>query len=315
MQFEPVAFDSMGVKSSCFLIEAGNDRLIVDPGVSIESDSFPLSESRRLYLRSTMNHKVKKKAKTADAAVISHYHYDHYTQEPDRKVYGRKELYVKHPEQDINDEQRERAVTLLDEVEDVADQIEYADGRSFYFDAFSLKFGDPFWHGAANTGMGQVIPLVVEENASGRKLLYTSDMDGPVEDEATQWIIDEEPDVLVLNGAPTYMLDFVLDYEEYAKAVLNLVDIIEEVTPSKIILDHHLLRDYRYEDLYRVAFEAANANGVTMHTAAEEQGDQPKVREAYQENGGTKWSDWPRPSHNQLERLASGEGPDDVFRA
>ncbi|MDY6770883.1 MAG: MBL fold metallo-hydrolase [Candidatus Nanohaloarchaea archaeon] len=313
MDIEYVAFDSMGVQGSCFRVSGGDDRVIVDPGISMETDAFPLSESERMYLRSTMKNRLTKKAKQANVAAISHYHYDHYTEEPDRKIYGRKRLLLKDPEQDINDEQRERAAELLDGVKGLADRIDHADGRTFYFDGFKLSFGDAMWHGGAGTGMGKVVPMVFKDNATGRSVLYTSDLDGPVEDDAADWIVEQEPDVIIHNGAPTYMLDLVLDYQGYAKGVLNLKRVIEEVGPSKIVLDHHLLRDYRYRDLYRVAFDAARDNGVTMNTAAEELGDQPKVREAYEEADEARWSDWPTPDESQLERLAAGEDPDTVL--
>lgn len=313
MDIEYVAFDSMGVQGACFRVMAGDDRVIVDPGLSIEMDTFPLSESERMYLRSDHKLAVKKKAKKSNILAISHYHYDHYTEEPDRKIYGRKQMLVKSPDEDINDEQRHRANELLSQVRDVADEIEYADGQTYYFDRFKLQFGDPLWHGAADTEMGKVVPLLFEDNSSGRRVLYTSDMDGPVEDDGLDWIKAKDPDVLIHNGAPTYMLDFVLGYEEYARGVLNLIEIIEDVTPSKIVLDHHLLRDYRYRDLYRAAFDAARDNGVTITTAAEEQGDKPRVLRAYEANGPSKWSEWPAPDRGQLEALADGTDPDVVL--
>jgi predicted metallo-beta-lactamase superfamily hydrolase len=144
-------------------------------------------------------------------------------------------------------------------------------------------------------------------------VLYTSDLDGPVEDDGLDWIKTKDPDVLIHNGAPTYMLDFVLGYQEYAQGVLNLIEIIEDVSPSTIVLDHHLLRDYRYRDLYRAAFDAARDNGVTITTAAEEQGDKPRVLRAYEENGPSKWSEWPAPDRGQLEALADGKDPDTVL--
>jgi predicted metallo-beta-lactamase superfamily hydrolase len=313
MDLEYIAFDSMGVKSSCFQVASERSTVVVDPGVTIESDSFPLSESQRMYRKRTYEHEVKKKAKNADAVAISHYHYDHYTPEPDRKMYGRKRLLLKHPEKEINDEQRERAAEFLDGVRGMTDRVDYADGRTFYFDGFKLSVGEPMWHGTEETKMGTVVPMMFEDNGSGRRVLYTSDLEGPVEEEYVDWIVDRDPDELILNGFPIYMLEFVKEYSHYARAVLNLKQIIEEVRPSKIVLDHHLLRDYRYRELYGPAFRAATDNGVTMRTAAEEMGDDPQVVRAYRENGPTEWREWPSPTTDDLERIADGSDPEIVL--
>jgi len=134
-----------------------------------------------------------------------------------------------------------------------------------------------------------------------------------VEEDAVEWVIEQDPDMMIVNGAPTYMLDFVLDYQEYAQGVLNLRRIIDEAQPEKIILDHHLLRDYRYQDLYDVAFKSAEKNRVEMHTAAEEHGNRPKVVTAYEGRGTGKWKSWPQPTLRQLQDLADGEDPEEVF--
>lgn len=313
MDIEYIAFDSLGVQSSCFQVSAGNETAIIDPGLSIQADSFPLSESKRLYLRSTYKHKIKKKAKQADVGVISHYHYDHFTQEPDRKIYGRKRMLVKDPDTAINEEQQDRAHELLDAIDTMANRIDVADGQTFYLDQLKLKFGKPQWHGPQDTEMGQVLPLVIEDTSTDRRVLYTSDLDGPVETDARDWIVRQDPDVMIYNGPPTYLLDFVLDYQDFAKGMQNMITIIEDVSPSTIILDHHLLRDYRYKDLFRPVFTAAEQYNTAIHTAAEEQGETPVVAEAYQDNGPTKWTDWPTPTRDDIDQLAQGIPPAKVF--
>ena len=313
MDIEYIAFDSLGVQASCFQVTAGNETAIVDPGLSIQADSFPLSESKRLYLRSTYKHRIKKKAKQADVGVISHYHYDHFTQEPDRKIYGRKRMFVKDPDNDINDEQKKRSHELLEKIESMTNRIDVADGQTFYLDRLKLAFGEPQWHGPPETEMGQVIPLMIEDTSTDRSVLYTSDLDGPVDTDARDWIIRQDPDEIIYNGPPTYLLDFVLDYQDYAKGVQNMISVIEEVAPSKIVLDHHLLRDYRYEDLFRPVYIAAEQHNTTVHTAADEHGEQPVVMDAYQDNGATKWTDWPTPTRDDIDQLAQGIPPSKVF--
>jgi predicted metallo-beta-lactamase superfamily hydrolase len=59
-----------------------------------------------------------------------------------------------------------------------------------------------------------------------------------------------------------------------------------------LILDHHLLRDYRYPDLYCEIYKKAKKFGLRVCTAAEFVGKEPAVLSAYKRNGPTKWKEW-----------------------
>jgi hypothetical protein len=108
IEFEPVWFDSFGAKSSCVLVATPEVRILIDPGVAVMQPSFPASTAKKLYWYERGKFAIRRAAKQADVVVISHYHYDHFT-DFDPALYKNKLLLAKNPNEYINDSQRERA--------------------------------------------------------------------------------------------------------------------------------------------------------------------------------------------------------------
>jgi hypothetical protein len=108
LSFEPVWFDSLGAKSSCTLVKTPEVSVLIDPGVAVMQPSFPASWAKKLYWETKGRLAIKRAAKRADVVVVSHYHYDHFT-DFDRSLYEGKLLLAKNPNEYINDSQRGRA--------------------------------------------------------------------------------------------------------------------------------------------------------------------------------------------------------------
>lgn len=123
-----------------------------------------------------------------------------------------------------------------------------------------------------------------------RRLLEGLEADVEVADE----IIEIDPDLLIIDDPPTYLLGFIFAYYNLARGIINLCRILEEVSSETIILDHHLLRDYRYLDLLYSVYRRARELGRRLSTAAELMGFRPLVLEAYETHGPTRWSSWSR---------------------
>lgn len=290
MEIKFIAFDSFGVKSSCVYVETDH-RIIIDPGTAFEASSFPLSLATRLAYDAKYEMKVRRYLRKAEIVIVSHYHYDHHI--PSRRIYRKKILLLKDPSKHINKSQMERAEIFRD--------LDYkiADGRKYEFGGTKISFSKPAWHGVKGTRLGYVLMTTIEYD--GFKLLHSSDIDGPVISSYADYIIKERPDLLILDGYPTYILGYIASYRNLAKAVLNTVKICKHV--KNIVLDHHLLRDYRYRDLYYVAYEYAKKHNVDLRSAAELLGKEPKVLEAYRRNGPTKWKKWQRIDKLKLRKL------------
>lgn len=276
MEVEYVAFDSFGVKSSCIFLQTKDIAICIDPGIAAEAKSFPLPEIKKQALKIKYKKAIKKACKKADVIVITHYHYDHHI--PEASLYKEKHLLIKNPFKEINKSQKKRAEYFLSLVKNKANKIEIADGREFRFGNTYIKFSKPLWHGIKGTKLGKVIMVSVKDNE--QKVVYSSDIDGPSIREYAKIIVKENPDLIILDGFPSYLLGYIASTKNLKRAIKNTLYITEN-TNAKIILDHHLLRDYRYLEFYHEVFEKAKELGKTVHTAAEELGKEPMVLKTF----------------------------------
>ncbi|MFQ6105931.1 MAG: hypothetical protein ACE5NL_02555, partial [Candidatus Hydrothermarchaeaceae archaeon] len=79
----------------------------------------------------------------------------------------------------------------------------------------------------------------------------------------------EKPDVVYADGPMTYMLGYRYSAKSLEASVKNMIDVIENTSIKKLILDHHLLRDIRWNERIKGVFDAAKERGVEILTAAE----------------------------------------------
>lgn len=307
MDIEYIAFDSLGVKSSCTFVKTKDVSICIDPGIAVETGTFPLPKSKRIELVSEYKDKIAEACSKSDIIVISHYHYDHHQVIPE--WYEGKTLLVKDPENKINKSQRKRSSDLLEEIN--PEEVKIADSGKFNFGGTEIKFSDPLFHGLKDTKLGYI--LMTKILTPDYSLLHTSDLDGPSEEEYADLIIEENPNLLILDGAPTYLLGFIHSYYNLCRAVLNLRKIIRESDIEKIILDHHALRDYRYKDFYHLAFEEAEKQGKILHTAAEEMDITPAVIKGYKENGPTKWKNWDKLTESEMRKILGNAKENDLL--
>jgi hypothetical protein len=297
MEIKYVAFDSFGVKSSCIFLETKDVAICIDPGVAAETDSFPLPFLTRQALKMKYKQAIKKACREADVIVITHYHYDHHI--PEANLYKGKHLLIKDPIRNINKSQRERAAYFLELVKKKAKKIEIADGKEFKFGDTRVKFSKAVWHGPAGTNLGKVIMVTVKD--SEEKVLHSSDIDGPYIRDYAKTIVKEKPELIILDGFPSYLLGFLASIENLRRVIRNTIYILEN-THAKIILDHHLLRDYRYREIYYEVYKRADELDREVHTAAEEIGKEPEVIKGYKKYGLTRWKTWPKFTFEYLEK-------------
>ncbi len=105
-------------------------------------------------------------------------------------------------------------------------------------------------------------------------------------------IIEENPDVLIIDGPPTYLLGYIMSYKNLKKSIKNLKNIVEKTDFKTMLIDHHLLRDYRYRDLLHEVYETGKKLRKNVITAAEYNNKKPAVIEGYEKFGPTKWKTW-----------------------
>lgn len=299
MKVDLVAFDSFGIKSMCTRVETKDITVTIDPGIAVETSSFPLPDDEKIRLVMEYEEAIRKSCKASEVIVITHYHYDHHIPVADEEMYGDKVLLIKDPSHYINKSQRYRASEFLSLVEGVAKEIKIADGLSMKFGNTNLNFSRPLWHGVKKSKLGYVLMLAIREE---EKVLFSSDISGPMIEEYASIIIKEKPDILILDGPPTYILGYIMSYKNLARAISNIEKIVEKIE-GKIILDHHLMRDYRYKDLLKIVYNKASELEKEVLSAAEAQGEVPMVLKGLKKYGKTKWEKWDPITREKLEKM------------
>ena len=277
MKITPLAADSMGVRSMATFIETGSHRVLIDPGARIEALRFGLVphvmekwclekhlELIRLFARST------------DIIVITHYHDAHLLFD-DPGFYHGKTLYVKNPNQSIDANQRSRAFTWLRSVRRIAEEVVYADGRTIVWEAARMVFSKPVPHGSMDK-REFVIQVAVHEHDT--TFLFTSDVEGLVHDKQIEFILEQNPGILYLDGPETYPQGGVEDNPRFKSALRRLQTVLEKTRIVLLIIDHHLLRDLQWKSKIQSLLSFAQQKGIRVTTAAGFRGEDEKLLEA-----------------------------------
>ncbi len=157
-------------------------------------------------------------------------------------------------------------------------EVRYPEGSKVSFGDTTLRFTRPMFHGIEFSTVGWVFATYVEYG--GKKLIHSSDLVGPVIEDQAQWIIDQKPDILFLDGPMTYMFGYMLNRVNLDRAADNAARIVEEAGAELMVYDHHLLREPRYREHTAPVWETAKEGDTEVKTAAEYLGQRPKVLEA-----------------------------------
>ncbi|MEM2972072.1 MAG: MBL fold metallo-hydrolase [Candidatus Bathyarchaeia archaeon] len=265
-QIVPLAFDSFGVRSMATFIETSDLKILIDPGVSLAPIRYGLEPHPLEWQRLNETwENIKRYAEEAEVLVVTHYHYDHH--DPSYpELYRAKTVFIKHPAENINRSQKERAEFFLNAIKGKPKRLETADGKSFQLGKTCINFSRAVCHGT-NPRLGYVTEVSIKSN--NEKFLYTSDVEGPSLREQIDFILNEKPDVLFVDGPMTYMLGYRYSLKSLEISNNNLVKAIEETAVNTVVLDHHFLRDLNYKMRIKPVYEAAEKRGVRVVTAAE----------------------------------------------
>jgi predicted metallo-beta-lactamase superfamily hydrolase len=119
-----------------------------------------------------------------------------------------------------------------------------------------------------------VVSVVVEKN---KKILFTSDVEGPIVESVAEYIIKENPDIVIIDGPPTYFLGYKFSQMDLERSIENLKKISREI--DKVVLDHHLLRDLNYRERLSDVYKRGN-----VFTYAEMNGEEINMLEAHRKD-------------------------------
>jgi len=255
-------------------VETKDVRIFIDPGVSVSPDRYSLPPHKiELDRHREMWEAIKRWVSISDIIIISHYHYDHHN--PDEpEIYDKKDVFLKHPREFINENQKERAATFLSRIEGHVKTVNIADGKSFNFGNTRIIFSPPIFHGLS-AQLGYIIQVFIEES---EKFIFTSDVQGPLNDDGLNFIIEKCPNLLLIDGPATYLLGSHYKKHDINLSIENLEKIIDQTPLSNLIIDHHLLRDMNWADYIKDLTKIKN--GVIISSAAGYLGKKEELLEA-----------------------------------
>jgi len=274
MKILPIAFDSLGVRSMATYVETSDVKIFIDPGVSVSPDRYSLPPHKiELDRYHKMWETIKKWVKNSDIIVVTHYHYDHHN--PDEPyIYEKKDIFLKNPREFINESQRVRAAYFLSRIEPYVKSITIADGKSINLGKTTIKLSEPVFHGLS-ARLGFVIQVFIEENG---RFIFTSDVQGPVNKAALNFIIENSPDTIFVDGPATYLLGSHFKKCDIDSSLENLKKVILEAPIKKLVIDHHLLRDLNWQEFTKLLKNIKE--NIEIESAARFRGEKEDILEA-----------------------------------
>jgi hypothetical protein len=268
MQIIPIAFDSMGTRSMATYVETDDIKIMIDPAVALGAKRYGLPP-HPVELQRKDEHwmEIKKYTAQADILIVTHYHYDHHNpSEP--QVYKDKILFTKHPDENINKSQKDRAKYFLNVIEKLPADMEYSDGKEFKFGDTTVIFSPAVPHGN-NDRLGYVTEVCID--AGDYKLLHTSDIEGGNLDCQCEFIINQDPNIVIFDGPMTYPFENIIP---------NLIKILEQTKVEKLIIDHHYLRNINWKEKLSPVYDTAVSLNKRLCCVAEFLGKKEELLEA-----------------------------------
>ncbi len=269
MKIIPLAFDSFGVRSMCTLLETGRLKLLIDPGVALGPTRYGLGptgeEWKALELSRSL---IMEAAGRADVAAVTHYHYDHHPFPEDGEMYEAcfrgKVVLAKDRRKNLNLSGKRRGALFEERAAPLAGRLEWADGREFE-EGERIEFSPAVWHGDVGSRVGTVTMLYVEKGG----FLFGSDAQSLADPEALRWVLEKNPEFMILDGYPTLFVGWRMSQKAFEASAENLKRAVGETQAETILLEHHLLRDLNYREKMKGVFELAERKGKRLLSAAE----------------------------------------------
>ena len=285
---EPLAFESLGVRSMSCLIETPDIKMLVDPGIALGPRFGLLPHPKEYRVRSQLRSVLIKESHKADVITISHYHHDHYTPnyvenvfigsspEDATSIIQDKTLIIKDFRENVNASQRRRGWLFWRFAQKYSKEVLIADGKEYQFGETKIKFSKPVPHGEAGSSLGWVTMLVV--NFDGLKVMHASDIQGPIFEGTVDSILQENPEILIAGGPPLYLAGGLVDEIVVRRSKGNINRLCQTV--ENVILDHHVMRSLDWHIFLESARRNAESIGHILQSAARFKGLEENLLEA-----------------------------------
>ncbi len=266
MNVIPLGADSLGVRSMATYVEVAGTGILIDPGATLAPARFglpPVNEEWEALRRS--NDRISAYAARAAFVFVSHYHEDHFRSDP--ASYAGRVALVKDPRRMVQGLQARRGAELWKALEPVA-RVQPADAWTHREGRLALEVSPPLAHGVEATALGYVVALTVVDEAERERFVFASDVQGPLSAVPTAYLIRQRPTLLYLSGPPSY-LEGQLGGAAIERGIDNLLRILD-ATGSRVILDHHALRDVRYASRFARLWQTGRVVTAAGHLGRED---------------------------------------------
>ncbi len=271
---EPLCAESLGVRSFCFYVETPDISVLIDPSVALapRRDGYP-PHLREIAAAKFSRDLILERSKKCTVLTISHYHFDHYTtslnqiyqwtnEKIAKELYEGKVVLAKDRSNKslINYSQKKRSYHLYKRKDC---DIRSADSESFQFGQTTIRFSEPVWHGTEGTKLGWILMTTIEYD--DEKILHASDVQGPMSEHALSLIEEEQPNILLVAGPPTYLKS--VPQEDLELGITSLKKLASLI--KVIVVDHHLLRDEKWKKHLKDVYKAAKKKSNQIYCVAE----------------------------------------------
>jgi predicted metallo-beta-lactamase superfamily hydrolase len=265
----------------CTLVETSDASILIDPGAALAPNRFGKPPHPKEWERLEEHlSAIRKAARKADALCVSHYHFDHHLpSEPE--IWKGKLAFVKNPFEHANKSEASRGKRFAEEIRPLARRFVYCDGQSVKLGKTRISFSPALPHGQ-DAKLGYVVMACIDDGK--QRFLHTGDVEGPPLEEQRDHIIKENPDVIFCDGPMAWMA-YRYPPALTEKSVENLEKIISRTRVSRLVLDHHFMRELKWRERIPQLFsfvETENAKGraIELLTAAAFAGKEDDLLEA-----------------------------------
>ncbi|MHA2276482.1 MAG: MBL fold metallo-hydrolase [Candidatus Kariarchaeaceae archaeon] len=270
----PLAGESLGTRSMAVAVQGEETQVILDPGVDIAPNRFNLPphqlerERRKEHRENILNIM---KDKPVAGFWVSHYHHDHFPKineavkinekmklwEPRLHEFPKSDFFIKHPKEDLNKNQTRRARKFVAMLRKLKQNFLPAENLEIKTEEFTIKGSPLLPHGEISL-LGYVVGCSLTYKDT--KLCFTGDIVGAPLKEHSNWIIHEQPDILIMDGP---MKEQLKQFKE------NLPNIIDQTNIKHLIIEHHLLRSKDWEILIADEIDYSKSVGLKIYSYAE----------------------------------------------
>jgi len=153
-------------------------------------------------------------------------------------------------------------------------KLVWGDGKFFNFHDIEIRILKPWFHGVEYDRTGWVTPVIIRKG--NYTIFYSSDLMGPIIEDYAEFIVKVRPDIIFLDGPPTYLFPYMFNRINLRRAIENAIVIIKS-KPKLIIYDHHILRERKWRERIKEVLLEASKEQVDLLTVAECLGHKPLI--------------------------------------